>query len=163
MTCGKSIATCLAKHVDFKGRASRSEFKPRYRVGTPSDDSLAIDIPTSSYFQPSASRARRRQNPSRPPTLGCPGTPSRCAGDPLACLGGASRRLHLRVLRYFPRLLLLSAYVESAPVRGRSGGAAGGCGWLFVSATNGDSRSSGSDADQSRDRQLRHQSAVNRR
>ena len=26
MTCGKSIATCLAKHVDFKGRASRSEF-----------------------------------------------------------------------------------------------------------------------------------------
>ena len=28
-----------------------------------------------------------RQNPSRPPTLGCPGTPSRCASDPLACLG----------------------------------------------------------------------------
>jgi hypothetical protein len=40
---------------------------------THSDKSLAIDIPTSSYFQPSTSRARRRQNPSGPPTLGWPG------------------------------------------------------------------------------------------
>ena len=38
--------------------------------GNPSDDSLRSDIPTSTYFQPSTSRARRRQNPSRPPTLG---------------------------------------------------------------------------------------------
>jgi hypothetical protein len=39
MTFGKSIATCLAKYVYFKDRASRSEFKPRYRIETPSDKS----------------------------------------------------------------------------------------------------------------------------
>ena len=45
----------------------------RHPAGVPDIFCIRSTPQTSTYFQPSTSRARRRQNPAGPPTLGCPG------------------------------------------------------------------------------------------